>query len=86
MPDLCSGFSQPICRTCTWSRRPSTQVDRALLGQAFSAHIGEPIVDRIARLSGPLESYPRTAEGHIVEKHLAWQNAGEGDAVEAAEA
>ena len=61
---------QPICRTCTWSRRPSTQVDRALLGQAFSAHIGEPVVDRIERLSGPLESYPRTAEGHIVEKHL----------------
>lgn len=65
-------ISQPICRSCTWVRRDVTGDERILLHQALSAQLGEPIVNRAPRLSGPLEPPPMTPEGHIVEKHLAW--------------
>jgi MoaA/NifB/PqqE/SkfB family radical SAM enzyme len=73
-------YVQPLCKTCTWSRRDATADERVLLHQALGARLAEPVSDRVPRLSGPLQELPRTAEGHIVEKHLAWRSASPSNA------
>ncbi len=65
-------YTQPICNSCSWSRRPVTPIEKVQLQQAMSARMGEEIVNRVPSLSSPLEYVPYTQEGHIISKSKAW--------------
>jgi hypothetical protein len=65
-------YNQPICNSCSWSRRAVTPIEKVQLQQALSARMGEEVVNRVPRLSGPLEYVPYTQDGHMISKSKAW--------------
>jgi MoaA/NifB/PqqE/SkfB family radical SAM enzyme len=61
-------YMQPVCNSCPWTRRPVTPIERVLLQQAMAARLGEEIVNRAPRLSGPNPKTATTVDGYIVQK------------------
>ena len=52
--------------------RAVTPLERVLLHQALAARLGEPVEDRVSALSSPVGDGPRTQQGHLLPKSLAW--------------
>lgn len=65
-------YTNPICNSCGWSRRSVTPIEKVLFQQALAARMGEEVVNRVPRLSSPLEHVPYTEEGHMISKSRAW--------------